>query len=634
MRSTALLPVLASGLASSLLAAAASAQWSADPSANDAIGDRPNEQVTPKIAPDGRGGTWIAWFDNASGNYDVYAQHLDEHGVELLAQGGVPVSTHAQSSSLVDWDMESDGEGGCVIVFTDVRAGGDLDVYANRLDADGQELWGASGVTLSSNADFEAAPQVCRTDTGRFVVVWSRSPSPGDGTIRMQSLDAAGNALFAADGLAIAGAPGEDLAFCDVVPAESGSYVVQWIRDVSTFSAPRHVRAQKFDASGAPVWPSFVAVYDAGPVPIAHRPILEPDGAGGAYVCWHRSLAGAFESLVQHLDASGNELFPHNGVAVATTAGRWELDPSLAVLASGELVVAFNLRNPAQSQWGVGVQKLSAAGARLWTDDGITLAPFDGVNESFERCVPMEDGAIVLWLEQPGATPQKRVRAQRVDTSGTPLWTPGGIEVSSNLSGKDDLVACVDASLAVRAAWSDERNGPNDVYAQAFDQDGVLGDPAPGDPTCVDAPPLATPCPCGNAGAKGRGCASSFNAAGALLGAHGHVASDDVVLDGSGMNPTGTCIFLKGDAENAGGAVFGDGVLCAGGTLIRLRVVALSAGAASFPDATETVTLSARGATPVGSGALGTYAVYYRNSAVAFCPPATFNASNGYRVIW
>ncbi len=151
---------------------------------------------------------------------------------------------------------------------------------------------------------------------------------------------------------------------------------------------------------------------------------------------------------------------------------------------------------------------------------------------------------------------------------------------------------------------------------------------------CFGDGTLATPCPCGNPGAPGNGCASSFNASGAHLAASGAPASDNVVLTGSGMQATGIGVFLQGDAIDPGGFVFGDGTTCTGGALVRLRGVALAGGVASFPVAPETITLSARGGVVPGSGAIRSYTVYYRNAAAAFCPPATFNAANSVRVIW
>lgn len=84
----------------------------------------------------------------------------------------------------------------------------------------------------------------------------------------------------------------------------------------------------------------------------------------------------------------------------------------------------------------------------------------------------------------------------------------------------------------------------------------------------------------------GHGCANSVNASGALLDALGEVAADTVVLAGSGMPATVACIYLQGDA--LADTVFGDGVRCAGGTLLRLRTKVNVGGASSFPDSVET----------------------------------------------
>ena len=147
-------------------------------------------------------------------------------------------------------------------------------------------------------------------------------------------------------------------------------------------------------------------------------------------------------------------------------------------------------------------------------------------------------------------------------------------------------------------------------------------------------PVVSTPCPCSNSGAVGNGCASSFNPQGAHHTWTGSIVSDTVVLHGTGMNAIGSCIFLKGDTNVPGAMVFGDGIRCADGNLIRLRTAALTVGAAQFPDSTTTLTVSQRGGTPVGSGLTGYYLAYYRNAAATFCPPATFNSTNGTQITW
>lgn len=150
---------------------------------------------------------------------------------------------------------------------------------------------------------------------------------------------------------------------------------------------------------------------------------------------------------------------------------------------------------------------------------------------------------------------------------------------------------------------------------------------------------VTTPCPCGNNGAVGHGCANSVDPAGARLTATGSAAldpntgTDTIVLHGSNMPATVTSIYLKGDTDVAAGVVFGDGIRCAGGALIRLGSKTNVNGASQFPEPGNQ-SVSVRGATPPGSGLTGHYQVYYRNAAAAFCPPETFNVSNGWKITW
>ncbi|MBK7877184.1 MAG: hypothetical protein IPJ77_15820 [Planctomycetes bacterium] len=140
-------------------------------------------------------------------------------------------------------------------------------------------------------------------------------------------------------------------------------------------------------------------------------------------------------------------------------------------------------------------------------------------------------------------------------------------------------------------------------------------------------------CPCLNLGLTGHGCANSVNSQGALLGATGATNPDTVVLRASGMPAVVSSIFLKGDVRSTTGVLFGDGVRCVDGSLIRLGTVANVAGASQYPNVGQQL-VSVRGGTPPGSGLIGYYQTYYRNSAATYCPPETFNVSNALQISW
>jgi hypothetical protein len=457
--------------------AAASAEWPDDPYANLAIADRTSEQVLPLIAPTSDGGCYVAWFDLASGNYDVYLQRLDRMGIEAWPHNGVLISDHAQSSSLVTWDMTVDSNDNAVLIFSDTRAGDDLDNYAYMVSPAGDLLWGTDGVTLSTNEDYEPGGCVTEASDGDLVFVWARQPDSGDGDIRMQRLSPTGVERFAHSGIAIAGAAGETPAFPDVVPSFDGSVIASWVRDIIPFTAPRHFRAQRFAADGTSVWATYVNIFDATSVPAGYDPAIQSDHAGGVVCAWHASVSNMHSSRFQHLTSNGLELFVHNGLPVSTLSTQHHIDPTLAYDPdTGDAYVFWNERNGAQSQWGIYGQRVSDLGVRMWGDSGLVFLPVNTLYKSFPRAVPCTDGAMVFWSDQPiGGYAQDRLVGMRVNSSGTQVWPGSPIEVSALLSNKARYPVIInDAEMAV-LVWEDGRAGTPDLYGQNVNADGTLG---------------------------------------------------------------------------------------------------------------------------------------------------------------
>ncbi|MCY2960970.1 MAG: hypothetical protein NTY35_12470 [Planctomycetota bacterium] len=145
-------------------------------------------------------------------------------------------------------------------------------------------------------------------------------------------------------------------------------------------------------------------------------------------------------------------------------------------------------------------------------------------------------------------------------------------------------------------------------------------------------------CPCGNFGATGHGCANSADTNGARLVAHGSTGldpatgGDTIALETSGLPATTMVLFVKGSAALGAGTVFGDGLRCVGGALVRLGTQLSAAGIARHPGP-GSPPVSVGGSTPIGSGATAYYQSYYRNS-MNFCTSATFNLSNGVVIRW
>jgi hypothetical protein len=143
-----------------------------------------------------------------------------------------------------------------------------------------------------------------------------------------------------------------------------------------------------------------------------------------------------------------------------------------------------------------------------------------------------------------------------------------------------------------------------------------------------------TACPCGNSSPGGvpAGCLNSMGVGGKLLtSGQASLSNDTLVLSGSDM-PSSSALYFQGTAQTSGGAgsVFGDGLRCASGTIVRIGLKTNSAGASQYPSAGD-ASVSVRG--QVHAPGVRDYQVWYRNAA-PFCTPSTFNLTNGFQVTW
>ncbi|MCP4545979.1 MAG: T9SS type A sorting domain-containing protein [bacterium] len=466
-----------------LLLTPAWASWPEIPADNLAVADRTGDQTVPKIAADSEGGCYVAWYDHASGNYDVYLQHLSTNGEELWPHNGILVSGHPQDTWLCDWDLTVDGDDNAIVVFPDIRTGGDWDIYAYKISPTGLQLWGEDGIALTDNTGSEYSPMVAVATDGDAVVVWSDMPQSGDGKIVMQRISPAGALRLPANGLIVGGEVNESPGFCDLVASEDGDVIVTWERDLSYYMSPSHIWADRFDENGLSVWGTPQIIYDLNPLPMGYAHEIQSDGGGGAVILWHVYQGGYYQSRVQHLDADGNQLLTASGLQVTTAPGMHHISPTMAVGPAGDIFVFWDERNGGQSQWGLYGQRITTDGLLDWGSRGQMFLPTDTLYKSHYRALPTTDGAMVFWIDDPGSD---RIRAFRVDGDGIFVWAPTPIAVSTAPGDKWRLPVAQAPNGQALLVWEDDRSGSSDIFGMRVNLDGSLG----GDGTPVDDRPV------------------------------------------------------------------------------------------------------------------------------------------------
>jgi hypothetical protein len=133
------------------------------------VSDHHPGQRLAGIVEDGSGGAYIAWWNRKNGDLDVYVQHIDASGTALWDADGKPVGA-AQGNQ--QWaELIADGAGGVIIAWHD-RRGADNDIYAQRLNAAGKELWNPGGTLVSGAEGDQSYPQLASDQHGGAFIVW------------------------------------------------------------------------------------------------------------------------------------------------------------------------------------------------------------------------------------------------------------------------------------------------------------------------------------------------------------------------------------------------------------------------------------------------------------------------------
>ena len=454
-----------------LIAQISFAQWSSNAAVNNAICSLAGEQALPKIATCPNGDTYIGYFSNESGNYDVRLQRIDSQGNELWASGGILISSNASMTWLTDWDMTADVNNHCVMTWQDIRNGNN-NAYAYRISPSGSFIWGSNGIALSNNSAFNASPKVTCTAAGNAVFAWM-----SDDVLIIQKIDPAGNKQWGVNGITLS--TSNTLKWPQLMPVGTDEVIMKYFEDSGPPNAPtRHVFAQRYSSTGTPVWAAPAVISDAGGISAWTQifPFIN-DGSDGFYIAWHddrdnNQLASVW---VQHISSSGAVLFAADGVEASTQGGTNHYYPSLASPpGSSDVFVYWNEMNSLQSQKGIFGQKLSSSGTRQWGNSGMTFIPVSATNVTPLAASSSPTDMIVLYEESTSASASS-LKAMRIATDGSYVWPTNHVTVSSAASSKVHTVMNDFQNNQWLISWEDNRSGAADIYAQNLLLDGTLG---------------------------------------------------------------------------------------------------------------------------------------------------------------
>ncbi len=458
-------------------ASSASAQWQLD---GAAVSTAASDQQRPTIIPDGARGAIITWRDYRSGTSDdIYVQRVNASGVAQWTANGVALCTAANQQFAPT--LVSDGAGGAIVTWSDVRSGSSFDIYAQRVNASGVPLWATNGVALCTAVDNQQSPTIASDGAGGAIVTWGDSRAGfTNSDIYAQRVNASGVVQWTANGVALCTAV-DNQGSPTILSDGAGGAMVTWEDARNGYT---DIYAQRVNASGVPQWTANgVALCTA--TYYQYSPLMVSDGAGGAILAWYdaRSVSSS-DIYAQRVNASGVAQWAANGVALCTAANDQNNSKIASDGVGGAIVTWHDLRGSASNIY---AQRVNASGTPQWLADGIAVCS-SGVGDFPTIASDAVGGAVVTWEDyRSGANYD--IYAQRVNGSGASQWTANGIALCTAVNAQEYPVVVSDAKEGAIVAWQDYRSGVGyDIYAQRIGSTGCLGRTEPEITSASDIP--------------------------------------------------------------------------------------------------------------------------------------------------
>lgn len=403
---------------------------------------------------------------------------------KAFAEGGIAWDTQGMPISEApetQWNMRmiSDGSGGAIIVWEDYRNMTTApDIYAQRIDSNGDPVWDPNGVIVSTVPFNQENPVVVGDGSGGAIIAWE---DYRDGTypyiyaVRINS-----NGATAWPDVKLRDVSSVKQYSPEIVEAEFSGVngaVIVWEEKRGT---EQYIYAQAIKNTGSPQWGTGVPV-SSGTLTFHRYPKIIKSDSDNVIITWEDQRTAVSKDIYAHRikidtglkDSNWNV----NGNPVTIDAEHQER-PEIVSDGSGGAIITWTDQRDTSTRPDIYAQRISSGGVRAWVyESGLNGVPICTEDEPQSNPVIVENvvngtimGAVIMW-EDMRDDPDGDIYAEGVDSNDPPVSDDEDIFIAGGLGPQlfprlvsDDQGGAIGTSID---------NGSK-IFAQKRDQNGQL----------------------------------------------------------------------------------------------------------------------------------------------------------------
>ena len=417
---------------------------------------------------DGTGGCYIVWRDYRNGAPDIYLQRLNKNGVALWTINGVAACTNTADQSTPS--IVSDMRGGCIIAWSDWRSFVERDLYAQRVDSNGNMMWTIDGVVVTNKPEREHSERMCSDGAGGAIVCWEQQSNVDfSWGVWCQRIDSSGNQIWQSGGETVCTNPAQRRNNRIQGDGHGGAFITfQDLRNGFDYD----IYVQHISSTGQYLWGGN-AIKVCGAIGAQTDPKIDPEPSiGGCFLVWIDKRNGLdYDIYAQKVDSNGNCIWQNDGKPVVTAPGNQTAQDFCSNGGVNGLIAVW--KDDRNGNYDIYGQRLDRDGNIQWANNGeiVCKKPNDQLNPNI---IPdTTGGALIVWSDFRNGI-DWNIMAQRFDSSGNMLWQPNGVSVSIADLNQTAPKNCSDGNGGTIICFQDTRNGNTDIYAQHLFADGSL----------------------------------------------------------------------------------------------------------------------------------------------------------------
>lgn len=407
--------------------------------------------------PDGLGGAFVAWQDGRSGGVDIYAQRVDTDGNMMWADNGVLVCNSPNDQGQLA--MIYDGNNGAIIVWQDNR-NSNIDLYAQKVNSAGAMQWTSNGVAICTAASIQYPPKIASDGANGAFITWYDDRN-GDNDIYVTRVNASGF-VSPADGIQI-GDNTAGIAQRNPEIVTDGALGAIIVYEQMSATNGWDIYAQRVNSSCTIQWigggvPACIAAYDQ------LNPKLANDEIGSAVIVWEDYVNSAnFDIYCQRVASvppTGAIQWAAGGIMIK--GGDYDqLKPEIVSVGLNSSVIVWqDFING--TNWDIYAKKISGtttptldwSGAPYYAE-GVPVCTLQGGTNQINPQIVVDDdngGVIIVWQDD------RNLVASGEDIYANHLDSAGSFKLEGVVNGYGICTFSGDQTLPMLA-----NNSPNDV---------------------------------------------------------------------------------------------------------------------------------------------------------------------------